>query len=80
MVDEFTNTKFIVIPKINCKFLFPSPVNVASILPLNMAQTIYGGNSNVIAMRIFVVNFLIFQPRELSVTTSNVFIDEIVFI
>ena len=79
LVDEFTYIKLIVIPKMNCKFPFPFSVNVDSILPLIMAQNI-GGNSNVIAMRIFVANFLIFRSSEFSLNTSNVFIDEIVFI
>ena len=78
LVDDFTDTKFFVIPKMNCKVTFPSSVNVASILPLIMTQTMQGGNSNYISMRIFVDIFLIFQSSEISVNTSNVSIDDIV--
>ena len=51
----------------NYKVTFPSSVNVASILPLIMTQTMQGGNSNYISIRIFVDSFLIFQSSELSV-------------
>ena len=79
-VDEFTNTKFIVISKLNRKIPFALSVNESSVIPVNTAQTILGGTSNAIAMRIFVANYLIFRSSELSVNTRDVFIDEIVFI
>ena len=63
LVDEFVYTKFIVIPKMNCKFPLPSSVKVASILPLSMAQTLPGGTGNVFAIKIFVANFLTFLVK-----------------